>query len=57
LWPAETSQQPISQTTWLKVNPHCNHCLSYKFCAFISIIAVESALHGPEQQKKKSWYN
>jgi hypothetical protein len=26
LWPAETSQQPISQTTWLKVNPHCNHC-------------------------------
>jgi len=25
LWLAETSQQPISQTTWLKVNPHCNH--------------------------------
>ena len=23
---AETSQQPISQTTWLKVTPHCNHC-------------------------------
>jgi hypothetical protein len=22
---AETSQQPISQTTWLKVTPHCNH--------------------------------
>ena len=25
LWLAETSQQPISQTTWLKVNPQCNH--------------------------------
>ena len=23
---AETRQQPISQTTWLKVTPHCNHC-------------------------------
>ena len=21
-----SSQQPISQTTWLKVTPHCNHC-------------------------------
>jgi hypothetical protein len=26
LWLAETSQQPISQTTWLKVTPHSNHC-------------------------------
>ena len=26
LWLAETSQQPISQTTWLKVTPHCNQC-------------------------------
>ena len=26
LWLAETSQQPISQTTWLKVTPHCNCC-------------------------------
>jgi hypothetical protein len=26
LWLAETSQQPISQTSWLKVTPHCNHC-------------------------------
>ena len=26
LWLAETSQQPISQTTWLKVTPHCNPC-------------------------------
>ena len=25
LWLAETSQQPISQTAWLKVTPHCNH--------------------------------
>ena len=25
LWLAETSQQPISQTSWLKVTPHCNH--------------------------------
>jgi hypothetical protein len=24
LWLAE-SQRPISQTTWLKVTPHCNH--------------------------------
>ena len=26
LWLAETSQQPISQTTRLKVTPNCNHC-------------------------------
>jgi hypothetical protein len=26
LWLAETSQLPISQTTWLKVTPNCNHC-------------------------------
>jgi len=26
LWLAEISQQPIIQTTWLKVIPHCNHC-------------------------------
>jgi len=29
LWLAETSQQPTSQTTWLKVTPHCNHYLSW----------------------------
>ena len=29
LWLAETSQQPISQTTWLKVTPHCNHCTEH----------------------------
>jgi len=28
LWLAETSQQPISQTTWLKVIPHWNHCMN-----------------------------
>jgi len=33
LWLAESSQQPISQTTWLKVTPHCNHYgLSVSFC-------------------------
>jgi hypothetical protein len=31
LWLAETSQQPISQTTWLKVTPHCNHCIHYHY--------------------------
>jgi len=35
LWLAETSQQPISQSTWLKATPHCNHCnhcmISYKY--------------------------
>jgi len=30
LWQAETSQQPISQTTWLKVIPQCNHCNHYQ---------------------------
>ena len=35
LWLAETSQQPISQTTWLKVTPHCNHC-SYCLHSFLS---------------------
>jgi hypothetical protein len=29
LWLAKTSQQLISQTTWLKVTPHCNH-FNYK---------------------------
>jgi len=32
LWLAETSQQPISQTTWLKVTPHCNHCNHCNHC-------------------------
>jgi len=31
LWLAETSQQPISQTTWLKVTPHCNHCNHWRW--------------------------
>jgi hypothetical protein len=30
LWLAETSQQPISQTTWLKVTLHCNHCNHFR---------------------------
>jgi len=30
-WLAETNQQPISQTTWLKVTPHCNHCSHWKW--------------------------
>ena len=29
LWRAETSQQPISQTTWLESTPHYNHCNHY----------------------------
>jgi hypothetical protein len=29
LWLAETSQQPISQTTWLKVILHCSHWWLY----------------------------
>jgi hypothetical protein len=34
LWLAETSsQQPISQTTWLKVTPHCNHCFSLLYAS------------------------
>jgi len=36
LWLAETSQQPISQTTWLKVTPHCNHCI----CGGSSLVHV-----------------
>ena len=31
LWLAETSQQPISQTTWLKVTPHCNYYNHYMY--------------------------
>jgi hypothetical protein len=31
LWLAEASQQPISQTTWLKVIPHCIHCKPFFF--------------------------
>jgi len=35
LWLAETSQQPISQTTWLKVTPNCNHCNHFWAYGFI----------------------
>ena len=37
LWLAETSQQPISQTTWLKVTPHCNHCNYYWFRSAVKL--------------------
>ena len=30
MWLAETSQQPISQTTWLKVTLHCNYHAALK---------------------------
>jgi Tfp pilus assembly protein PilV len=36
----ETSQQPISQTTWLKVTPHCNH---YNHCSIVTIVSPEAA--------------
>jgi hypothetical protein len=49
LWLAKTSQQPISQTTWLKVTPHCNHYTSRlshagQTCNLI-VKHVTSALH------------
>ena len=34
LWLAETSQQPISQTTWLKFPPHRNHTIEYNKHSF-----------------------
>jgi len=37
LWLAETSQQPISQTTWLKVTPHCNHCNHMSLNVFLGL--------------------
>jgi len=47
LWLAETSQQPISQTTWLKVTPncnHCNHCNHYGFiCGWPRPVSSRSA--------------
>ena len=43
LWLAKTSQQPISQTTWLKVIPHCNHCNHYLTLAG----CLESAVRSP----------
>jgi hypothetical protein len=38
LWLAETSQQPISQTTWLKVTPHCNHCIRFALPLFTLVV-------------------
>jgi len=37
LWLAETSQQPISQTTWLKLTPHCNQC---NHCCWVCQVCI-----------------
>ena len=45
LWLAETSQEPISQTTWLKVTPHCNHCQPGRVCVWkMDAFAIENSL-------------
>jgi len=48
LWLAETSQQPISQTTWLKVTPHCIHCThcfsGFNQCCNVTNSVVPSSL-------------
>ena len=41
LWLAETSQQPISQTIWLKVTPHCNHC-NHNHCRHSAVFEVRA---------------
>jgi hypothetical protein len=43
LWLAETSQQPISQTTWLKVTPHCNHYNHFKPLASPPVLQHQAA--------------
>jgi len=45
LWLAETSQQPISQTTWLKVTPHCNHCSGQCLSDQITVTAKHKTQH------------
>jgi hypothetical protein len=40
LWLAETSQQPIRQTTWLKVTPHCNHGNYYLVCSEVYLVLI-----------------
>jgi hypothetical protein len=61
LWLAETSQQPISQTTWLKVTPHCNHCISqsmYKNCLFSILEAgklLPTFIISPHLPDQRSW--
>jgi hypothetical protein len=37
MWLAETSQQPISQTTWLKATPRCNQCNHTVFMGLLRI--------------------
>jgi len=46
LWLAETSQQPTSQTTWLKVTPHCNHCNHWKqlLCPEMQPLSMQQAI-------------
>ena len=43
LWLAETSQQPVSQTTWLKVTPHCNHSYYGFNCGWPRPVSSRSA--------------
>jgi len=46
---AETSQQPISQVTWLKVTPHCNlynHDLSLGGILFQPYSAIRASENG-----------
>jgi len=45
LWLAETSQQPISQTTCLKVSPHCNHCNHWKAALVESLPFQHADVH------------
>jgi hypothetical protein len=40
LWLAETSQQPISQTTWLKITPHCNHFNHCNHCNHCTVRCI-----------------
>ena len=55
LWLAETSQQPISQTTWLKVTPHCNHCNHCNIYDFISRWWFTPTLKGTQLEHMANW--
>ena len=56
---AETSQQPISQTTRLKVTPHCNHCMLQKKAAcrphYIAGQSAACALNQSQRFKSNEW--
>jgi len=41
---AETSQQPISQTAWLKVTPHCSHCNHWTVQRWIQLMCFVHTL-------------